>query len=238
MTAFCFDVDGTLTPSREKIDHQFKIFFFDWVLNTALSENDQVFLVSGSDYAKTVEQVGTGICNNVDGVFSCAGNIMYIMGTEEYRNDFKLTDSERAALKNELYHSGFTLRTGNHIEERIGLVNFSIVGRNATKQEREIYKLWDEQTHEREEIAKRLNSMFTRLECVVGGETGLDIYLKGRDKSQIVDWIENRPLVFFGDKCEPGGNDYPLAKVANVCYHVKSWQETWEILKEKYSEKG
>jgi phosphomannomutase len=157
MTAFCFDVDGTLTPSREIIDPTFKTFFMDWL--DRLPGDDQAYLVSGSDYPKTVEQVGGAICHTVDGVFSCAGNMLFINGMEEYRHDFKLTNSERAALKNELYHSGFTLRTGNHIEDRVGLVNFSIVGRNATKQEREIYKLWDEQTHEREEMVKRLNAM-------------------------------------------------------------------------------
>jgi phosphomannomutase len=235
MTAFCFDVDGTLTPSRGLIDPTFKLFFMDWLEN--LSTNDQAYLVSGSDYPKTVEQVGGAICHTVDGVFSCAGNMLFINGIEEYRHDFKLTDSERAALKNELYHSGFTLRTGNHIEERVGLVNFSIVGRNATKQEREIYKLWDEQTHEREEMVKRLNAMFTRLECVIGGEIGIDIHLKGYDKSQVLDWVVNCPVIFFGNQCYPGGNDYPLAKLADVCYNVSSWQETWEILKEKYSEK-
>lgn len=235
MTAFCFDVDGTLTPSRDIIDPEFEVFLQHWLLR--LDTNDQAFLVSGSDYQKTVEQMGETLCLMVDGVFSCSGNMLFIGGIEEYRNDFKLTGEENSILKQELYQSGFTLRTGNHIEKRIGAVNLSILGRGATRQEREIYKLWDEQTHEREEMAKRLTKLLPRFDILIAGETGVDITLKGYDKGQVVDWIENRPLVFFGDKCEPGGNDYPLAKVAYVCYNVSSWQETWEILRNKYSER-
>jgi phosphomannomutase len=233
MTSFCFDVDGTLTPSRAPIDTKFKLFFFDWIAR--LSEDDQVYLVSGSDYPKVLEQLGDSFCHTVDGVFSCSGNVLHIKGYEEYQHDFDITGAEWGILKNELYHSGFTIRTGNHIEKRIGAVNFSILGRNATRQEREIYKLWDEQTHEREEMVKRLTKQLPRFDVLIAGETGVDITLKGYDKSQVVDWVENRPIIFFGDKCEPGGNDYPLAKVSNVVYNVKSWQDTWKILKDNYA---
>ena len=48
---FIFDVDGTLTPSRGIIDLEFKAFF-----NTFCLMND-VYLVTGSDKPKTVEQI-------------------------------------------------------------------------------------------------------------------------------------------------------------------------------------
>ena len=48
-------------------------------------------------------------------------------------------------------------------------------------------------------------------------------------------------MVFFGDKCNPGGNDYPIANdiIQRECgtYHnVKSHTQTLEIL-EKHSKK-
>ena len=47
---FIFDVDGTLTPSRQEIDMDFAVFFTEFC-----AEND-VYLVTGSDREKTIEQ--------------------------------------------------------------------------------------------------------------------------------------------------------------------------------------
>lgn len=220
---YVFDVDGTLTPSREKIDPEFHDFFLN------LCRKQTVYLVTGSDYAKTLEQLGHDICYAVEGVFNCSGNMLTRRDVVMYINDFELLDTERIMLESELRTSGFPVRTGNHIEKRLGTVNFSIVGRNATKVEREQYKVWDEATFERKRICDFLNRMFTRLECVIGGETGIDMFLKGKDKSQIAKYV--KPFVFFGDKCETGGNDHTIFKAADNGYHVKDWQETYRILK-------
>lgn len=220
---YVFDVDGTLTPSRQKIDSE----FYDFFLN--LCRKQTVYLVTGSDYAKTEEQLGHDICYAVEGVFNCSGNMLTRRNVVMYINDFDLTQDEIELLEEEQRKSGFTVRTGNHIEKRLGAVNFSVIGRNATATEREQYKVWDEATNERVEICRRLNRMFTRLECVIGGETGIDIFLKGHDKSQIAKYV--KPFVFFGDRCEVGGNDHSIFMAANQSYQVRDWQETYRILK-------
>lgn len=220
---FVFDVDGTLTPSRVKIDPEFHNFFLN------ICHKQTVFIVTGSDYAKTEEQLGHDICYAVEGVFNCSGNMLTRRNVVMYTNDFELTQDELDILDEEQKKSGFTVRTGNHIEKRLGAVNFSIVGRNATSVERQQYKTWDEATNERVEICRRLNRLFTRLECVIGGETGIDIFIKGNDKSQIAKYV--KPFVFFGDKCEVGGNDHSIFTVANQAYQVRDWQETYRILK-------
>ena len=220
---YAFDVDGTLTPSRGIIDHDFAAFFYRFC------QRNNVYLVTGSDYDKTLEQLGPDICNAVKGVYCCSGNSLYVQGEEFYRTEFQLTDEERAALKNELYASGFAIRTGNHIEERPGAVNFSIVGRNANRIEREQYIEWDNALNERAEIAKRLNKAFPRLQCVVGGETGIDIFANGKDKAQVAGYL--KPFVFFGDRCEVGGNDHSIFMLADNAYFVHNWEETYRILK-------
>lgn len=223
---YVFDVDGTLTPSRQLIDPTFKEFFINFI------KHNEVYLASGSDLPKTIEQLGSDVCSAVNGIFSCAGNVFYKNGIEIYRNDFELTDEEYNTLENELLSSQFPIRTGNHIEKRIGLVNFSIVGRSATLQQRQEYVKWDTKQNERARIAARLNWKFKRLYCGIAGETGIDIYLSGKDKRQVADHI-SRPFVFFGDRCEEGGNDFPLAQIADKCYHVKNWEETWNLLRNK-----
>ncbi len=223
-----FDVDGTLTPSRDKVDPCFEQFFL------SLCSKHSIYLVTGSDYSKTLEQLGEDICHAVKAVYNCSGNVKYVKGVLVSSYDFELTQDEIDILEEEQRVSGFSVRTGNHIEKRIGAVNFSIVGRNAKKVEREQYKVWDEATGEREQICRRLNRQFARLEAVIGGETGIDLFVKGRNKAQIKDDIKGT-IIFFGDRCEPGGNDYSLAKVADVVYHVKDWQETEYILRMKYA---
>ena len=220
---FVFDVDGTLTPSRDKIDPEFHDFFLN------ICHKQTVFIVTGSDYVKTEEQLGHDICYAVWGVFNCSGNMLTRRNVVMYTNDFELTQDELDLLDEEQKKSGFTVRTGNHIEKRLGAVNFSIVGRNANSVERQQYKVWDEATNERVEICRRLNRLFTRLECVIGGETGIDIFMKGHDKSQIAKYV--KPFVFFGDRCEVGGNDHSIFTVANQAYQVRDWQETYRVLK-------
>ena len=220
---YAFDVDGTLTPSRERMDEEFRQFFIKF------SQTYPCYLVTGSDYTKTLEQVGEEVCMTVAGVFNCMGNLYTVKGKEVYRNDFELTDEEEQALINELVNSQFQPKVGNHIEKRIGSVNFSIVGRNADAAMRKRYVKWDIGTKERIRIRNTLLKNFDRLDVQIGGETGLDIFIRGRDKSQIIEYT-GRPLTFFGDACEPGGNDYWLAIASDHVYRVNDWTQTFKIL--------
>jgi phosphomannomutase len=223
---FVFDVDGTLTPSRQCADNTFAKWFLDF------TKNNKVYLVSGSDYAKTLEQLGEDICNNVAGVYSCAGNALYVKGKELYSNSFDLTDDEYKFLETLLELSAYPERTGQHIEMRTGLCNFSIVGRGATYEQRQKYVRYDTAINERKNLAELINRQFPRLEATVAGETGIDIYLCGKDKAQIADSVS--PFVFFGDKIEIGGNDYSIALRAKKFYRVDSWEDTFSILKKEY----
>ena len=223
---FAFDVDGTLTPSRQRIDAEFAKWFLTF------AKENTVYLVSGSDYAKTLEQLGTEICEGVAGVYSCAGNALYVKGHQVYANSFDLTVDELQFLENLLELSAYPERTGQHIEMRLGLCNFSIVGRGANIEQRKAYVRYDTAINERNNLAELITFRFPRLEATVAGETGIDIYLKGKDKSQIANDI--KPFVFFGDKTEPGGNDHAISLVADKCHTVTSWEETFDILKTEY----
>lgn len=230
MYRFIFDVDGTLTPSRAKIDEEFKQFFIDFC-NT-----NSVILVTGSDLPKTKEQLGEEILLAVSTVYCCSGNDVWSKGINIKNNVWNIPKEVSNWLSVELENSKFVLRTGIHIEERIGSLNFSIVGRNATLKERQLYKQWDESNKERENIVARFNSNFSSLCAKVGGETGIDIYPLGYDKSQIVkDFSTSDKLMFFGDKMDELGNDYPLKKAIEdnnlgSCFEVKDWQHTKKIL--------
>jgi len=231
MKKFIFDVDGTLTPSRGQIDLEFKMFF-----NTFCLTND-VYLVTGSDKPKTVEQISEATYNLAKRVYNCSGSEVWEGSKQIKVDDWKLPRDARIWLQDKLEESSFPLRTGLHIEERSGMVNFSVVGRNATMGERKLYVKHDIENNERNLIAELFEERFPKIQAKVGGETGIDIFPLGSDKSQIlVDFDPNDELHFFGDAMHPAGNDYPLKKIMldndlGICYNVRDYVHTWELLK-------
>lgn len=226
MNKFIFDVDGTLTPSRQLINPKFKEFFTQFCI-----DND-VYLVTGSDYAKTQEQLGDYLLRWPIFVYNCSGNEVWAKGNLVKQKSWTAPAELITILEGWLQSSSFPLRTGQHIETRSGTINFSILGRGATLAERKMYVEWDTANRERETIAYVINSEFSDITASIGGETGLDIYPTGWDKSQILQDFNLREdnLYFFGDKTMPGGNDYPLAKHVKHSYQVRDWRETWERL--------
>ena len=225
MNRFIFDVDGTLTPSRGLIDPTFKKFFNDFC------RANPVYLVTGSDKPKTIEQIGEDSYNLAHTVYNCSGNDVWQSNKRIRTNDWTLPDLAKTFLISCEYESQFDIRTGNHIEERPGMVNFSVVGRNATQEQRAAYVAYDTKENERTTIANAFNTMFPDLDARPGGETGIDIAPKGADKSQIItDFNKDDITWFFGDRMDPGGNDYPLAQVVKKTRHVTKWQDTWEYL--------
>ena len=231
MRKFIFDVDGTITPSRCQIDPDFRAFMlkFSW-------END-VYLVTGSDRQKTLEQVGEDLYNRSKRVYNCSGSDAYEADKNVYRDDWELPEEVERFLQDELDFSQFPIRNGNHIERRPGGVNFSILGRDPDPMKgRDEYIQWDKIHTERRFIALRILDQFPNLTVALGGQTGIDIGPKGADKSQILrDFSDDDTLYFFGDRMEKGGNDYTLGeavkKKGNSCsYNVKDYKETWELL--------
>ena len=225
---FVFDVDGTLSPSRGSMDPLFAQWFLEW------SRHRPVWVITGSDYAKTVEQLGKMLVENITGVYNCAGNIYTAGGVEQHRREFTLDPEVEEYLKELLRTSAYKYRTAQHIEHRGGLVNFSILGRGADREQREHYHIWDTLNHERSKLAVLIEQRFPELSAVVAGETGIDIYPQGWDKSQIREAVN--PFIFFGDRCAPGGNDHSIALVADRVHAVRDWTETWQILRDQYSE--
>ncbi len=187
-------------------------------------------MVTGSDRAKTVEQIGLDIYNRCKRVFNCSGSDIYDGNNSVYRSNWKPSDELISFLHDELDYSTFPIRTGDHIESRPGGINFSILGRGKGNMEgREEYVKWDRNTAERISIADRIKNQFPDLNVQIGGETGLDI--SDSDKSQIIKFFNfDDEVHFFGDMMEEGQNDFPLARAVKErlgkTYHVKSWEET------------
>ena len=234
---FIFDVDGTLTPSRLPMTKEFQKFFKEWI------KKNKFYLVTGSDLPKLQEQM----CFydiEAEGIFTCCGNQFWkpdpsIVNTSAeliYDNKFEMTNKLKSSLEVMLMSSQYPHRYGNHIEDRGSMVNFSVVGRNCTQEQREKYYEWDKEKGERRKMSIFLKNKFKDLDAVIGGQISIDIYPKGKNKAQVLNEIKGE-ITFFGDKCQPGGNDYPIVEMLfplideHTIHSVKDWKETMKILK-------
>jgi phosphomannomutase len=224
---YVFDVDGTLTPSRLPIEPKFKEFFTRW------AAGKKVYLVTGSDKSKTIEQIGEDLWKKVTKVFQCGGNAVYKKGKKVYENPWKPEDELLQFLSFLLEKSEYPHRYGTHVEVRTGLVNFSTVGRACNQEQRLAYHAWDNEHKEREIFCEAVMGLLPHLEASIGGQISIDIYPRGKDKGQLVDVLRG-PIYFFGDKIYPGGNDYALARrlteEPHRVYSVSGPEDTKNIL--------
>jgi len=242
---YIFDVDGTLTPSRLRMTEEFAKFFDKW------SSKNKYYLVTGSDLDKTKEQVPIAYIDRAVAIFTCCGNEMWLGDKQVLTKEFKPSKKLIKYLEMELKFSPYKKQYGNHIEDRGSLLNFSVVGRDCSQEQREDYFKYDTKKGERKRISEAIKRQFSDLDAVIGGQISIDIYPKGNDKSQILERVFDfhefpdedkltNEYIFIGDGIENGGNDYPLAHLMDNMkncdwYDTKDWKQTKLIL-EKLSD--
>lgn len=236
MRYFLFDIDNTLTPPRQKMSVDFTLFFLSWM------RNKKVFLVGGSNFLKISEQLPASMIYNSEGIFSSMANELSYDGDLAYKNEWKLPQDLREDLEAHVDTSRYNDKTGVHIEERIGMINFSVAGRNSNHTQRKAYNQWDKQEGEREAIVEFIEINYPEVEAKIGGEISIDIFPKGKDKSQASKWVRNNlkgDIIFIGDQCGPKGNDYAIYKDVidngGVAHEVNDYSDTFKILDSNYS---
>ena len=222
---FMFDVDGTLTDPRRQIVHEFKDFMFEFV------QKHTCMIVTGSDRPKTIEQIGEDLTNSFARVYHCSGNHVFVGNKEVYKSEWALTEVQQTFLQAILHTFDYPEMTGNHIEQRTGTANFSIVGRNADWDQRARYADWEKVNKGRDTVAMYYNQEFNDSIAQVAGQTSIDIFKKGCDKSQAIREHEGT-TIYFGDHCQPGGNDFTAAQASTNFHQIdRGYKQTWEILK-------
>ena len=217
---------------------EFNDFFSNWI------HDKNVFLVTGSDYKKAKEQVPESILTQMDGVFCCLGNELYLNDECIYQKDCCFPDDLIEYLFKCVELSKYTPKVGKHVERRPGQINFSIVGRNANMNQRKAYSAWDEINNEREQLVVDLEKKFgSKYEFSKGGSISIDISPIGYNKAQILKHIREQytdNIWFFGDRIGPGGNDHSLAcalindlTATNQCFNISQPDDVIKILKEQ-----
>jgi phosphomannomutase len=233
MINFLFDVDGTLTEARKSIDNDFRKFFGEWVTRRR-TKGHRVFLVTGSDKPKTIEQIGVPLYRNVNGCYQSCGNEFFIRNRPIKKSEWKMSEEMRQDIMSIVRKSKWYGKAEQNIEERVGMANLSTVGRTANDVLRREYYNWDKHSSERLEIVHILSERYPELDFAIGGEISVDFYPKGKDKSQVISDMKWGANIFFGDRCDEGGNDHSIAMASDIYHDVDNWQQTKMIIEKRY----
>ncbi|KAL2309156.1 hypothetical protein Nmel_005339 [Mimus melanotis] len=216
-----FDVDGTLTPARQKIEPEVDAFLRE------LRERVHIGVVGGSDYAKIAEQLGEGdeVIDKFDYVFAENGTVQYkngqlvskqvsFMGSQASSLAFLVLQAIQDHLGEELLQDliNFCLNymallklpkkrnfvplpthRGTFIEFRNGMLNISPIGRSCTPEERIEFSELDKKERIREKFVAALQREFAGkgLRFSRGGMISFDVFPEGWDKRYCLNVLDD-----------------------------------------------
>jgi len=237
------DMDGTLTESRQAIDQK----MVDVILK--LLKNHYFCIISGATYERIKSQV-----LNIFPLLVHMTNLYVVAqsGAEIYAYNgllYKKTMSSAAKRLIELLirNSGigidpeFFVKHGIKIGQdnpmvvdKGGQITYSIIGVNTDIQ---IKKATDPDASRRKEIVAYLKPFLPPgIEMAIGGTTSIDFTPKGINKRSGVQYIQRKldidikDILYIGDKCFEGGNDWIGSEYKYR--NVSGPEETLKILQE------
>ncbi|MDN5977321.1 HAD-IIB family hydrolase [Acidipropionibacterium jensenii] len=236
-----FDLDDTLAPSKTRLPEPMAETL------ARLLEATQVCVVSGGQFGQFRSQV----VEPLDEVGSARMDRLHLMpacGTQYYRLvDGRwdriyleaLTDDEKSRATEAL--EGCARRLGlweEHtwgptMEDRESQITFSALGQEAPVPAK---RAWDPTGEKKLRLRAAVAELLPDLEVRAGGSTSVDITRVGRDKSFGIGelltktGLNREDLLFFGDRLDVNGNDYPVKAMGVPCVSVTGWQDTVEKL--------
>ena len=250
-----FDMDGTLTPPREHLDYS---------LVETLSElckYAEIGIVSGSDYDYIMQQCG--FLTTKDEIklklhiLPCNGTMHYapplyreqkhkLVHSNDMRKTLGDTDLNKLFKKIINYQDHIVSHydiplTGHFVSYRGSMINWCPIGRNATKEDRDVFVNFDRTNGAssfRRAILTQLQEEFknSRIDVTIklGGETSFDIFPAGWDKTYALSHFSDFKIWFLGDRCGDNGNDKEIfdALQPECSYWVDGPDHTKEILQE------
>jgi len=247
-----FDMDGTLTESRQPFLHK--------PLRNALEQlvdyETEIGIITGSDEDYLQEQMGQFLSQSSSRykihLLPCNGTKYFkppetaqqshLLTSEVSMKEFLGTKNYRALIQELIYsqvdmaNSGVPL-TGHFINCRGSMINWCPIGRNASSEDREEFKILDQEQGLRDRVLKELKAIFeikdlqNKLVVKLGGDTSFDIYPRGWDKTYGLKHFPSWDTWFVGDRCDENGNDYEIYQECLGQSYVTSGPEnTVEII--------
>lgn len=235
-----FDLDDTLTVSKSKIDKRMAL-----LLDELLTRVD-VCIISGGRF----EQFESQVLRYLEAPAELLSrlHVMPTCGTRYYRwtNDGwqmvyaeDLSDAQKreivAVLTERAKQLGFWEPSpwGDIIEDRGSQITYSALGQAAPV---EAKYAWDPDGSKKRKLRESAAEELPDLEVRVGGSTSIDVTRRGIDKAhgigRLLAQLDASPqdLLFFGDRLEEGGNDYPVRALGVRWVQVENWQDTARLI--------
>ena len=233
-----FDLDDTLAITKSPLS--------DHMVDTLgkILEDFDVCVISGGRFEQFKIQI-------VDRLHLPAAklsrlHLMPTCGTQYYRYDEveeewrqqyaeNLTDEQKKRIAEVLESASKELGlwpenpAGEVIEDRGTQVTFSALGQQATAEDK---YAWDPDGSKKLAIRDLAAQSLPDLEVRTGGTTSIDVTRIGIDKAygmqKLIDELDisKEDILFFGDKLEEGGNDYPVKAFGITCLDVSKWEDT------------
>lgn len=238
-----FDLDGTLAPSKSTLPaHMGELI-------DQLLDHYEVCVISGGKFGQFQTQL-------LDGLRTTSAKLerLHLMPTcgtqyfkftdnawtQVYAENF--TDDEKTKIITALNEGIDTLGYreskvyGEIIEDRGSQITFSALGQDIVAelgdQGVQLKEDWDPDTTKKNAIRDYVASLIPEFEVRVGGGTSIDITKPGIDKAygmqKLIDMLgmTKEDILFFGDRLNEGGNDYPVKAFGIETVEVSNWQDT------------
>lgn len=238
-----FDLDDTLAPSKAAIDPRIGD------LLVALAERVEVAIISGGQLgqfrAQVVERLpaASAAVREHFHLLPTCGTQYYRLGEDGITTVYahEMTDDEKsralAAVESEARRLGLweSEPWGDILEDRGSQITFSALGQHAplaAKQE------WDPTGEKKSALRDAVAAALPDLEVRSGGSTSVDITHRGIDKAygmtQLAEatGIALDDMLFYGDRLDEHGNDYPVLALGVPTRAVEGWEDTASQLDE------
>lgn len=238
-----FDLDDTLAPSKGLIDPRIA----DLLL--ALLRSVDVAIISGGNETQFRTQVVARL-GDADAADLARLHLLPTCGTRYLRHDgadfasvyaHDLSDTEKqaalTALREEAERLGLWEAEpwGDILEDRGSQITFSALGQRAP---REAKHRWDPTGAKRAALRDAVAARLPGLEVRSGGSTSIDITQAGIDKAFGMRQLSTHTgialtdMLFYGDRLDEGGNDYPVLAMGVPSVAVEGWEDTAAKLEE------
>lgn len=232
-----FDLDDTLAPSKSRIEPRIA------ALLRALLERVEVAIISGGNEQQFRSQVIAQLVD-VDATLLARLHLLPTCGTRYLRHDGEefttvyahdLTADEKTAaleaVREEAERLGLWEQNpwGDILEDRGSQVTFSALGQQAPGDAKHA---WDPAGTKRAQLRDAVAARLPGLEVRSGGSTSIDITRTGIDKAYGMKELAAHTgvalddMLFYGDRLDEGGNDYPVRALGVRSIAVSDWHDT------------
>lgn len=236
-----FDMDGTLTPSKWKMDNEMIDLF------KKLLYKYKVAIISGWKYELFQKQVLPHLWNDeklLSNLYVCptCSTAMYLYQNWDWEKQYSLdfTNEEKEIIIEALNKSidNLNLRPTKTwwelIEDRWTQITYSALWQEAPLEEKH---KWDPDFEIRKKIRTEILKHINWYNILIGWATSIDVTREWVDKAywvrklSEVSWISLDEMIFVWDAVFPGWNDYPPLEIWVTTKRVFTIEDTKKYIK-------